>query len=371
MSASDASDPSGSESASHPIDPLQESGPGTARLLAGLDQNGLLVVGERDELRFANEAAWMLLGFDSDATLRRAWPQVAKQLHIDEWPRDPREGSALHGRADVRTATGSRAIRFEMHGIDAGTGRMRVVLVRDRGHLSTIDHTVLLASEAKVHRTLLAGLVHAAKGPLNNFNLTLALLDHQVARSQVPNAPEMLARLKRYVEVMQMETARLARGLDDIHALTEQHEPTRETMDLCAMLRECARVLRHDATLREISLDLDAPDTPVLATGDPPLLQRGLLALTLYLLEIAQPGSRIVWRVEDDAGSGAAVSITASDAVSSGALQHEMYRLSCTCGAEYVSTVAGRLIIEAQGGAITLQNGSNRSQGFMVRMPGA
>lgn len=371
MSASDPSTPSGSESASTHTDPLQDSGPGTARLLASLNQNGVLVVGERDELRFANEAAWMLLGFDSDATLRRAWPQVADQLHIDEWPRDPREGSAFHGRAAVKTATGSRSIRFEMHGIDAGMGRTCVVLVRDRGHLSTIDDTVLLASEAKLHRTLLAGLVHAARGPLNNFNLTLALLDHQVARSQAPDAPETLARLKRYVEVLRTETARLARGLDDIHALTEQHEPTRETMDLCAMLRECARVLRHDATLREISLDVDAPDTPVLAIGDPPLLQRAVLALTLYLLEIAQPGSCIVWRIENDAGSGATVSITASAAESSAALQHEMYRLSCTTGADFVSTVAGRLIIEAQGGAITLQNGSDRSRGFMVRMPGA
>lgn len=351
--------------------PLQDSGLPDSRLLARLLQTGLLVLDERNQLRFASAGACELFGAASEAKLRAAWGDIASQLGVREWPPDLPNGAAHHGRADVRTRSGVRAVRFEMHAVrDAGYAQ-RVVLVRDRGQLLPTDRALLLASEAQANRHVLVGLVHAANGPLNNFNLTLALLATSLVRAETASAaPEMAARWTRYIEVLRNETARLASFVEDIHALTLPHEPAREAIDLCALLRECARVLRHDATIREIELVLDAPDLATYAMGDPQLVRLALLALTICLLDVTPPGGRIGWRLSDgDGASAPAIAITTSLATLPPDLVASLFRLSCTAESPYSAAIAGRLIIEAQGGGVALGSGGVGQSGFRIDIP--
>src|SRR6185312_6670904 len=53
--------------------PLQDSGLTDSRLVAGLLQAGMLVLGESGELRFASEKACDLFGAESEAGLRASW----------------------------------------------------------------------------------------------------------------------------------------------------------------------------------------------------------------------------------------------------------------------------------------------------------
>jgi signal transduction histidine kinase len=349
--------------------PLQDSGLPDSRLLARLLQAGLLVLDERDRLHFASAGACELFGAASEVELRAAWGDVGSQLHVDDWPRNVPESAAYHGCADVRTPAGIRAVRFEMHAV-ADTGRVqRVVLVRDRGRLLPTDRALLLASEAQANRHVLVGLVHAANGPLNNFNLTLALLATSIARTGTASvAPEVAGRWTRYVEVLRNETARLARFVEDIHALTLPHEAAREAIDLCALSRECARVLRHDATIREIELALDAPDATIHAMGDPQLVRLALLALTICLLDVTPPGGRIGWRLSGSNGASATVAIATSLATLPSDLVASLFRLSCTAESPWSAAIAGRLIIEAQGGDVALDSGVGQS-GFRIHIP--
>jgi hypothetical protein len=166
-----------------------------------------------------------------------------------------------------------------------------------RGNLFPTEDTWLLASERQANRHVLAGLVHAAKGPLNNFSLTLTLLADGVAHADTSSLPpEMLARWTRHIDVLRSETLCLARCVDDIHALTLRHEPALDAIDLCAILRECEHALHHDATMREIVLSLHAPETPVYGMGDPRLVRLALLSFTICLLDLTQPGGRGAWR---------------------------------------------------------------------------
>ena len=350
--------------------PLQDSGLADSRLVAGLLQAGMLVLGESGELRFASEKACDLFGAESEAGLRAAWGDIASQLGVREWPRDPGDATAFHGCADVRTRAGVRAVRFEMHAVTDDGCAQRVVLVRERGRLLPGDRVLLMASQAQADHHVLMGLVHAANGPLNNFNLTLALLATSLARADTSVAPETAARWTRYLDVLRNEAARLAGCVEDIHALTLPHEPAREAIDLCAMLRDCAHVLRHDATIREIELVLDAPDAAIHALGDPRLVRLALLAFTIVLLDVTPSRGRTEWRLTHGT-SAPTIAITTSRAALPPDLVAGLFRLSRTAESPFAAAIAGRLIIEAQGGDVALDGDGVGRSGFRIHIPGA
>jgi len=348
---------------------VQDSGLPDNRLLERLLQGGTLVLDAGDRLCFASAGACELFGAASEAALRDAWDDIGSQLRVTEWPRNA-GGAAYHGRADVRTPSGVAAVRFEMHAVGNGGPAERVVLVRDRGRLLPTDAALLLASEALANRHVLMGLVHAANGPLNNFNLTLALLATSIARAQASIAPETGARWTRYVDVLRNESARLANFVEDIHTLTAPHTPSREAIDLGAMLRECARVLRHDATIREIDLELDAPQAPTYAMGDAQLVRLALLAFVICLLDLTPPRGRIGWRLTaGNASSVPAVSITTSHVPLPPDLAASLFALSRTAESPYSAAIAARLIIEAQGGDVALDGNGAGQSGFRIQIP--
>lgn len=351
---------------------LHDSGLTDSRLLARLLQAGTLVLDEHDNVRFASAGACELLGVADETALRDCWSDLRSRLRIADWPRKLTDAGAYHGRADLQTATGTRAIRFEMHVVDGDGHTHRVVLVRDCGHLLPSDRALLLASEAQANRHVLTGLVHAAKGPLNNFNLTLALLTASVARAEASAyGEELVARWPRYIEVLRNEAARLAGCVDDIHALTLRHDPSYEAFDLCAMTLDCAGVLRHGATMREVGLELDVPQHPVHGMGDAQLVRLALLSFTISVLDLTSPGGRVGWRVTPGDGAGAAaVSITTSQAVLPPELVAGLFRLSCTAESDYSAAIAARLIVEAQGGDVGLHHGAGQPPGFLLHIPG-
>ncbi|HEY7786887.1 MAG TPA: hypothetical protein VIF33_00070 [Casimicrobiaceae bacterium] len=242
-----------------------------------------------------------------------------------------------------------------------------------RGNLFPTEDTWLLASERQANRHVLAGPVHAAKGPLNNFSLTLTLLADGVAHADTSSLPpEMLARWTRHIDVLRSETLCLARCVDDIHALTLRHEPALDAIDLCAILRECEHALHHDATMREIVLSLDAPETPVYGMGDPRLVRLALLSFTICLLDLTQPGGRIAWRVAggDEPGQPT-IAITTSHAVLPPDLVASLHGPSRTGESGHSAAIAGRLIIEAQGGDVVLDDDDTGPAAFIIRIPSA
>jgi signal transduction histidine kinase len=346
---------------------MPDSGPHDHRLLARLLEAGTLVLDEADMLRFASATACSLLGADDEAQLRRAWAPLAAQLGIPNWPRRLRDGEAFHGRADVVTARGPRSLRYELHVVDATSG-YRALLVRDRALLSPGDTTLLLASEAEANRHVLAGLVHAAKGPLNNFNLTLSLLARNVARADAGRTDEAQTKRTRYIGVLQSEALRLAACIDEINALTLTHVPAREALDLAALSQQCARVLRHGATMREVNLDLDVPSDPVEMMGDPRLVRLALLSFAINVIELTAAGGRVAWRVSREPDN-ARVRLTTSQPRLPRALVDGLFRLSCTGECAHPGAIAARVIIEAQAGEVIVHDGREGHAGLALRFP--
>jgi len=346
---------------------MHDPGPHDHRLLARLLEAGTLVLDEADTLRFANAAACSLLGADDEEQLRGAWVPLAAQLGISKWPRQLRDGETFHGRADVATARGRRSLRYELHVVDATSG-YRALLVRDRAVLSPGDTTLLLASEAEANRHVLTGLVHAAKGPLNNFNLTLSLLARNVARTDSGKTDEAATKRTRYVDVLQSEALRLAACIDEINALTQTHLPAREAIDLAALSQQCARVLRHGATMREVNLDVDVPADPVHTIGDARLVRLALLSLAINVIELTAAGGRVAWCVSRESDD-ARIRLTTSQPRLPRTLVDGLFRLSCTAVCAHPGAIAGRVIVEAQAGEVIVHDGRDGRAGLALHFP--
>ena len=350
-----------------PPAPLHDPGLSAATILAQHLPDIGVVVDTDGRCSFANPRACELLGAANPEALGREWSSLRGALRPG---RQDAGRSPLLRRVDLRTPAGVRKLRLEVHAVP-GESRF-VLLLRDRAVLGRADRAQLLASEAKANQYALTGLVHDAKGPLNNFNLTLALLSAGVARGDVLAATaEAAARRTRYIDVLQKEAARLASCIDEIHALTVRHEPTEEPIDLAATSVACARVLRHGATMREVNLELDVPEQPVMAIGDPQLVRLALLSFTICVLELTPPGGRVMWRVLREGDTHAAlVVITTSRPVIPRALATALFRLSCTAESDYSGAIAARLIVEAQGGDVALRETGDGAPGFLLQLRG-
>ena len=351
---------------------LHDSGLTDSRLLARLLQASVLIVDNRGGIGFASPGACELLGTASEAELRARWDEIAPQLGMASWPARLPDGAAYHARADLVTPGGPRAIRFEVHNVERGRGTQRIMLLRERDQLLPSDRALLLASEAQAMRHALTGLVHAAKGPLNNFSLTLALLASGIDRNgEAPVAASSRARWLRYLDVLRNETARLAAHLDEIHSLALPTPAARVSIDIAAMLRDIARVLHHDAALREIDLDADVPTTAVNVVGDPRLVRLALLVFTICVLDLTPVQARVKWCVAPSAARErvATLAITTSQASLPADLVSSLFRLTCTAESPYSAAIAGRVIVEAQGGEVSIESDAAGSRGFVLRIP--
>jgi signal transduction histidine kinase len=210
--------------------------------------------------------------------------------------------------------------------------------------------------------------VHDAKGPLNNLHLTLALLASALGRMDASNAPaETLARCHRYVDVMQTEATRLVDCLNDIHALARNVNATQERIDVGALLRNIAHVLRHEARLHEAKLQLDVA-TSAWTFGDPHRLRLALFAFCACLVEAARPMSVITLRV-DAGGDAVRVSIVATGVAIPAALTAALFRISGIAASDLHGVLAGRTIVEAAGGDVTLVD-DGTTAGFAIRLTG-
>ncbi|HEY3555408.1 MAG TPA: hypothetical protein VGL67_09925, partial [Casimicrobiaceae bacterium] len=251
--------------------------------------------------------------------------------------------------------------------VDATSG-YRAVLVRDRAVLSPGDTTLLLASEAETNRHVLTGLVHGAKGPLNNFNLTLSLLASNVARGDAGKTDEAATKRTCYVGVLQSEAQRLAGYIDEINALTLAHAPAREAIDLAALSQQCVRVLRHGATMREVNLDVDVPADAVHTIGDPRLVRLALLSFAITVIELTAAGGRVAWRISQ-AQDDARIRLTTSQPRLPRALVDGLFRLSCTAECAHTGAIAGRVIMESQGGEVIVHDGHDGHAGLALHFP--
>lgn len=353
-------------------DGLHDSGLQSSRLLARLLPAGVVVLDNAQQCCFASPRACELLGAPGSVSLAAAWPSIRPQLPLAELSARSDADGPLQRRVDLQTPLGTRLLRLEVHRLDDGAETRYVILVRDRRRIDDADHALLLASEAHANRPAFAGLVHEAKGPLNNFQLTLALLVSGLARIEsLPGAATISARWRHYFDVLQTEASRLLRCMDDINALARPADTGRQRIDIGASLRDVLRLLHHEATMREVRLELDVPAEPAWVVGDARQLRLALLGFTTCLIDVTESGGAVTLHADAPDGAEQRLRIGGSPAALSPAFATTLFAIGGACESPYPATIAGRTIIEAHGGAVTIDLSSPATPAFVVCMPAA
>ena len=331
-------------------------------------QAGVVMLDAEQRCRFASPRACAHFGEADEAALVDGWDAIRTALDLDGIATLLAGDPPLQRRCDVSTSSGTRKLRFEVHAVGSGNPARYLMLLRERTLIDGADRAQFMASECEANRQVIASLVHDAKGPLNNLHLTLALLASALARMEASNAPaETLARCHRYVAVMQTEETRLTGCLNDIHALARRVDATPEHIDVGALLRNIAHVLRHEARLHEAKLQLDVAAS-AWTFGDPHQLRLALFAFCACLVEAARPMSVITLRV-DAGGEVVLVSIVGTRVEIPAALTAALFRISGTAASDFHGVLAGRTIVEAAGGDVTLVD-DGTTAGFTIRLAG-
>jgi hypothetical protein len=301
--------------------------------------------------------------------LGKQWDDIRGKLDLGDLAALGPEEPPLQRRCDIETPAGLRKLRFELHAVGGASPRY-LMLLRERMLIDGADRAQIMASECDANRHLIAGLVHDAKGPLNNLHLTLALLAAAMSRMGSSSDPDgTLARCRRYVDVMQTEETRLGSCLNDIHALSLRSDSAPEPLDVGVLVRAVARLLRHEARVREAKLEIDVP-APAWTFGDPHRLHLALLAFSACLLEAARPGALIALRVDDGGGAhDLRIDIVGRDVTIPPALKAAFFRVSGVAASDFPGVLAGRTIIEAQGGDVALVGDGRTATGFAITLP--
>ena len=326
---------------------MQDSGLALCRLLADLLKIGVLAIDEGGICRFANERACELLDAADEASARARWSALRQQIDHGK----PHAAPLLR-TLDVETSRGVRRLRVEAHALPDAGGC--AVLLRDRAAIGETDHLPMLATRAQSSRAVLSGLVHGASGPLNNFNLTLAVLDADIELfDALPQAVAACARLRRHLDVLRSEAASLVSRLDELRALADRrpHEPVR--FDVAESVRDVARWLRHEAVVREATIAADA-SAPAWIDADRDAMTLALVALASRLLDTCRPGSVLrvsASHVEHE--RHCMLCIAVEPATVSAAFADELFAIRPI--AQDPAPATARMIVEAHGGTLTFR----------------
>jgi nitrogen-specific signal transduction histidine kinase len=340
---------------------MQDSGLALSRLLAGFLHVGVLLVDEAGICRFANADACELLDAADEAAAREQWSKLQTQIDV----RAPHAAPVLR-TLDLATDRGVRRLRVEAHALRDTS--VCAVLLRDRAAIGEADFLPLLATRAQSSRALLAGLVHGASGPLNNLNLTLAILDAGIEPSDGTQAAAASARLRRHLGVLRSEAASLGKRLDELRALADRrpHDPIR--FDVAASVQDVARWLRHEAVVREAAIHADA-SSPVWIAADRDAMTLALVALASRLLDACGPGSVMrLSAVSVEREQHCVVRIDVKPASVSAAFAGELFAVLPMT--RDPAPAAARAILEAHGGTLAFLRDAQRCA-VVISLPAA
>jgi signal transduction histidine kinase len=313
---------------------------------------GVVAVDRGGELVFASQAACTLLGALDEPGLRAQWPRIAPMLGLD---------------ADGTPPGGESPVRLELHAFrQAG---LRVMLMKPRNPLDDADAALVAASRSQAQDHVIAGLLHDVNGPLNNVSLTLSLLESAMGRlAHVDGLDELAARCRRYVDVLRTESARLVQWTREAGSAVHPGMPAGDPASLAELLGELQRMLRHHATLCGVSIEVGVIDPMLQVAGDGGRVRLALLDFLMAAIGFSAAGGRIA--VSCDAGDDSLrLCIDMPDATLPADAQRWLCHMLATPPADAWPLVAGRLLIEEQGGSSALSSPVGKGLRVDIRLP--
>lgn len=249
-------------------------------MIQGLEEC-LLLFDSQGRLIVSSEAAEHLLGLPH---------QQAGGLHIhDIFPPDGPVGSVLAQplltRTPLRQArAGGLLVSFDP--LPHGASLLRL---RDAEGRRIVEDQLNLSSRLAAISRLTSGVAHEIKNPLNSIALRLELLRSRV----LPELPEVQPEL----DIIAQEIVRLDRVVRTFLDFTRPVELQTEPLDLAALARGLLDLVRPEAELHSITIDVQGLDRPVFIRGDSGLLRQAVLNVLRNALEVMPSGGKLSVRL--------------------------------------------------------------------------
>jgi signal transduction histidine kinase len=226
-----------------------------------------------------------------------------------------------------------------------------------------------LAGLARANSYLASALLHEINAPLNNFKLTLALFDASMARRGETADPALDARWQRYLKVLHDESGRLADLLQEVRRMCEIAAPHVERFDLRDIVAELARLLRHEATVREIEIVRDVPDAPMVVDADRARVRLAALGLVIHSLENSAPRARVSIVLRRLETPDALLEVASSSALRTEELLQALAADATGPRLEHVGVIAARALLEADRGRLETLRVGDGSAAFRAVLP--
>jgi len=228
-----------------------------------------------------------------------------------------------------------------------------------------------LATSEERQRRFLLSVSHELRTPLTSIRgYAESLVDGAFAPDEVPGVGETLVR----------ESVRLERYVADLLALArleaDDFTLAEADVDLVGLLADGAAAWADRVARAGLTLDVDAPASPLVVRTDAGRVRQVLDVLTDNAVRICPPGSRVVWSIAPrpggvllevrDSGPGLAEA-DAADAFMPGVL-HDRYADSRPVGHGLGLAIAHALVTRL-GGTIRLTRAPEGGAAFEVDLP--
>ena len=327
--------------------------------LAKLSNFSVLLLDRETNLKFASSAAADLFGSADTDALTRDWRDCYVRLKMPDLTQLDKNSKPLSHRTELQTPASMRLLRMDIYPLRHDECDCYMILIKDRGVLDGLDQQLMFASHHHVQHYLTSTLVHDLNAPINTMRITLELIGRMQLGAELGNSSDMVsAKWERYKSILREELGKLKVQVADIPNLfgaTQHSAPT--AFDLCNVIKDVARFLRHETTSKQIRPELLLPTDPLMIYGRPLQLRLALLNLASGLIEATQRGGH--FQVQAKANKDIAEIVFRGDDTRVNAKVVEGYqRLASTTNGADIGLLVARLIIEAHGGEIQVVTSS-------------
>jgi signal transduction histidine kinase len=254
--------------------------------LAALLSPGILTLGARGEVRFADRRALELLGCGDGFELERLWVELAGRLEEAglRWSGaegGPEQQAELALAVESAGAPGEeRRLRFDLRRDPEGGG---VLLIQSVGTLGGLATDLRLTSQMRSVAQIAPAVAHDLRAPINAMVFNIEILKEMLASGRATD-PASKDKLLRYTAVLKEELARLHRGLETFLLYISPRGDREETFDLRELAEELAALLVAPARKQQAQVRTELPEGAVPVAGNRYVLRQALLHLALAAL---------------------------------------------------------------------------------------
>src|SRR5262245_51044595 len=328
---------------------------------------GVLLLDADGGLEFASRRARELFGAASDeelaTTLEDLAPALARGLRT---PPPGREGARID--VEPRGRPQGAQLRLEVYPLEAGEGRGRLVLVRDRATMLALETDLRLATQLKALARLYLSVAHDIRAPLAAVVANLELLNGTFPGKASGNGIDQ--RRRGYVAVADQELQRLRRSLDGLLNHTALPRDDLAELDLRDLVSDLEHLLRPQCERQRVELAVSIPGAPVRVLGTRDALKQALVNVGINALEAMPEGGALGLRLAHHE-SRATLAVADSGPGIAPEVQERIFTMHFTTkqGGTGIGLYVARAVVESNGGEIRLRSHPGRGTTFEIELP--